>query len=150
MELAAIVAATAFAGLMVPVVRKSRRSPIGRADVAAYVNEQVAQVLAQRIGRAVHEVRRVLHGGGRPDIAKRIAETRWFATVQFQKVDRECVVRVVVSFPGAREVRSRRVDWDDVLPSVRRELMRGASVAVERPWQAPWTEQAERAEQAAA
>jgi hypothetical protein len=134
------IAALAIAAVIIAVLRHMNRSAVERADVAAYVDEQVVHMLAQRIGRGIEDVRAVLRGSGRVDIAKRLAETRWFATVQFQKLDRDCLVRVVVSFPGARVVRSRRVDWRDVPPHVRTELMRRARTAVDRPWQNLWAE----------
>jgi hypothetical protein len=135
-------AAFAIAAVIVAALRRTNRSAVERADIAAYVDEQVVHMLAQRIGRGLEDVRGVLQGRGRADVAKRLAETRWFATVQFQKLDRDCLVRVVVSFPGARVVRSRRVDWRDVPPQVRTEFMRRARTAVDRPWQNLWAERA--------
>ena len=133
-----LIAAVVVAGVAAAVIRRLSRSAVERADVTAYVDEQVVHVLAQRIGRGIEDVRAVLRGGGRPDISKRLAETRWFATVQFQKRDRDCVVRVVVSFPGARVVRERLVDWRDVPAQVRSEFMRRPSTLVDRPWQNLW------------
>jgi hypothetical protein len=137
---ATIAAALAIAGVLIAVLRRTNQAAIERADVTAYVNEQVVHVLAQRIGRGIEDVRAVLRGGGRVDIAKRLLETRWHATVQFQRAGGDCLVQVVVSFPGARVVRSRRVDWSDVPPHVRTELMRSARTAVDRPWQTLWVD----------
>lgn len=144
LDLAAIAAAAGLAGIVAGAIARSRSngsSDVERADVTAFVNEQVVFMLAQRIGRGIEDVRAVLRGGGRADIAKRLLETRWYATVQFQKLDRDCMVRVVVSFPGARVVRSRRVDWRDIPPHVRTELMRTSRAVVDRPWQTLWVDQ---------
>jgi hypothetical protein len=136
------IAAIAMVIVIVATLRRLNRSAVERADVAAYVDEQVVHMLAQRIGRGIEDVRAVLRGGGRSDIARRLEETRWFATVQFQKLERDCLVRVVVSFPGARVIRARRVDWRDVPSHVRTELMRRSRTAVDRPWQNLWAERA--------
>jgi hypothetical protein len=146
LDLAAIAAAAGLAGIVAGAIARGRSngnasSELDRADVTAFVNEQVVFMLAQRIGRGIEDVRAVLRGGGRADIAKRLLETRWYATVQFQKLERDCLVRVVVSFPGARAVRSRRVDWRDIPPHVRTELMRSSRAVVDRPWQTLWVDQ---------
>ena len=141
MDLVTIIAVATILLVIGLVLRRTNRSAVERADVTAYVDEQIVYMLAQRIGRGIEDVRAVLRGGGRADIAKKLEETRWFATVQFQKLEGDCLVRVIVSFPGARVVRARRVDWRDVPSQVRTELMRRKSqTALDRPWQSLWSE----------
>lgn len=137
-----IFAGAAVATVLGAVLRRTTQSAVERADVTAYVDEQIIHILAQRIGRGIEDVRAVLLGGGRPEIAKKLADTRWFAAVQFAKRDKGCVVRVVVSFPGARVVREREVDWRDVPDTVRNDLQRQVKTAVHRPWQGLWSARA--------